>query len=160
MEHPDRLRTVTVGGAGWIDARETRERENLTARVAESLEQGKGIGPLILSLAPRNTPPPAPEQIEAVNKMMLSINDPLALAAVMRGTGLLQASEAKLRTNKLPVLVLAGELDPRAADAESLAAVTPNSRLVTIPGANHMTAFTRPEFIKSFKAFLTEHTGR
>jgi pimeloyl-ACP methyl ester carboxylesterase len=152
--------TVTVGGAGWMDARETREREKLTARLAESLEQGKGMGPLILSLSPRNAPPPSPEQIEATSKIILSMNDPLALAAVIRGTGLLQASEAKLRANKVPVLVLAGDLDPRKADAESLTAVTPNCRLVTIPGANHMTAFASPEFIKSFKAFLAEHTGR
>jgi pimeloyl-ACP methyl ester carboxylesterase len=160
VEHPDRLRTVTVGGAGWMDAQEAREREDLTVRLADSLEQGKGMGPLILSLSPKNAPPPSPGQIEAANKIILSMNDPLALAAVIRGTGLLQPSEAKLRANKLPVLICAGELDPRKANAESLAALTPNSRLVTIPNANHMTAFASPEFIHSFKAFLAEHAGR
>jgi pimeloyl-ACP methyl ester carboxylesterase len=153
-EHPDRCLTATVAGAGWVDARATREREDLTVRIAESLEQGKGIGPLVLSLTPRNVTPPTPEQMEALNKSLLARNDPLALAAVMRGTGPLQAREAKLRANKLPVLVVAGELDPRREDAEALAGITPNSKLAIIPGANHMTAFARPAFIKELEAFL------
>jgi pimeloyl-ACP methyl ester carboxylesterase len=160
VEHPDRFRTVTVGGAGWMDAQEARERENVTSRLAESLEQGKGMGPLILSLTPLNSPPPSAEQVEMTNKMILSINDALALAAVVRGTGLLQPSEGKLRANKLPVLVIAGELDPRHADAKRLAAVTPNSRLVTLPKANHMSAFAGPEFMKHFEAFLAENGGK
>ena len=160
-EHPERFLTVTVGAAGyWMGAQEVRRREDLAIRVAESLEQGKGIGPLILSLTPHNAQPPSLEQIEAMNQAVLSANDPLALAAVMRGTGDLQASEAKLRANKLPVLVLAGELDPRAADAQALATVTPNARYVRIPGANHLTAFASPTFIKSFQEFLEEHVGK
>jgi pimeloyl-ACP methyl ester carboxylesterase len=78
----------------------------------------------------------------------------------MRGTGLLQAREAKLRANCLPVLVMAGEFDPRKADAETLAAMTPNSRMVMIPGANHMSAFASPTFIENYKTFLEEHTRK
>ncbi len=159
-EHPKRFRTVTIGGAGWTDAQGMRQRQDLVVQVAASLEQGKGIGPLILSLAPSNAPPPTAEQMETFSKLVLSINDPLALAAVMRGTGLLQAREAKLRDNKLPVFVLAGELDPRRADAEALAAMTPNSRLKIVPGANHMTAPASPAFIENLKAFLAEHTRK
>lgn len=158
--HPDRLWTVTIGGAGWMDARDLETRRDLTTRLAESLEQGKGLGPLMLYLTPLGAPPPTAEQIEAANKTFLAWNDPLALAAVTRGLNVMQPAEAQLRANKLPALALAGELDPVRAQAEKLATVTPNLKLIVIPGANHMTACANPEFLKNLKAFLAEHPAK
>lgn len=159
-EHPDRLFTATIGGAGWLGAQDIEARRDLTNRLAESLEQGNGAGPLIVSLAPRGAPPLTVEQIGAANRMLLSSNDPLALAAATRGMSALQPTEATLRANKVPVLALAGELDPTRAEVEKLAEVTPNLKLVVIPAANHMTAFRNAEFLKSLKAFLEEHSKK
>jgi pimeloyl-ACP methyl ester carboxylesterase len=126
-------------------------------QLADSLEQGNGVGPLIVSLTPRGAPPPSAEQIGALNKALLSSNDPLALAAATRGTSALQPAEAILRSNRVPVLAVAGELDPRRTEVERLAEITPNLKVALIPAANHLTAFSNPEFLKCLKAFLAGH---
>jgi len=51
--------------------------------------------------------------------MILSFNDPLALAAIARA-GLPHASETKIRANKIPTLALIGELDPIKAGVDQL----------------------------------------
>jgi pimeloyl-ACP methyl ester carboxylesterase len=159
-ERPERLRTAVIGGAGWMDAQALQRRQIRQEQTAQSLEQGKGVGPLILSLAPPSAEPPTPQQIEAFNRMFLSQNDPLALAAVARGISNLQPSESKLRGNKTPALALVGELDPNKTEVHRLEEMAPNLKVVVIPGANHLNAVRHPEFLNNLKAFLAAHSDR
>jgi pimeloyl-ACP methyl ester carboxylesterase len=154
-EHPDRFMTATMGGAGFG----APANDAMLTQLAESLEQGEGIGPLIIALTPPGQEPMPPQQIEATNKMLLSFNDPLALAAVARG-GLPQVSEAKIRANKVPTLALIGELDPLKAGVDQLQAMMPHLKVVVIPGATHLTAFASPVFIENLKSFLAEHPAK
>jgi pimeloyl-ACP methyl ester carboxylesterase len=151
------VRTATIGGFGWEEDDGPRKRRIQTA---ESLEQGKGIGPAVLALTPRGEPSPSAEQMEAINKWFLDRNDPLALAAVARGNAILQASKKKLRANKLPALAVVGELDPLRASVEKLAGIMGNLNVVVIPGANHMFAVRRPEFLEALETFLAAHADR
>jgi pimeloyl-ACP methyl ester carboxylesterase len=157
-DHPDRLLTATLGGHGRMDFRGRQDRLDLTKALAESLEQGKGMMPLLVDLA--RLQPQSPQQLELLNKMFLALNDPLAVAAVVRGEMDLQASEAKLRANKVPALALIGEFDPRKSDVDALAGLMPNLKVVVIPAANHMTAFRNAEFVSSLKAFLADHSSK
>ena len=157
-DHPDRLLTATLGGHGRMDFRGRQDRLDLTKALAESLEQGKGMMPLLVDLA--RLQPQSPQQLELLNKMFLALNDPLAVAAVVRGEMDLQASEAKLRANKVPALALVGEFDPRKSDVDALAGLMPNLKVVVIPAANHMTAFRNAEFVSSLKAFLADHSSK
>src|SRR5687768_4398772 len=59
--HPDRLLSVTFGGAG-PQFRPPRELTAVIEATAESLEQRKGITPLVVALAPDGGPKPTPEQ--------------------------------------------------------------------------------------------------
>lgn len=152
--HPDRLLTATLGGAGWSHPDE--DRAALVA-LAESLEQGKGLGPLLTFLTPTGQPPPTEETIQSTNKMILSFNDPKALAAVARSMGALAVPEEALRANKVPTLALIGEIDPLKAGVDRLDGVMANLKIVVIPKANHMTAFADPAFVSSLKSFLAEH---
>lgn len=80
--HPHRVRTLTFGGSSprlWNEALEKRSTE-----MAESLEQGKGLRPLIVALAPPKNPP-SEQEIEERNRRHMARNDPRALAAVQRG---------------------------------------------------------------------------
>ncbi|MBZ5606688.1 MAG: alpha/beta hydrolase [Acidobacteriia bacterium] len=152
-DHPERFLTATLGGAGF-DA-----PANVTD-LAESLEQGKGFGPLMVALTPPGQQPPPPEQMASINKMLLAINDPLALAAVVRA-GLPQVSEAQVKANKVPTLALVGSLDPLKAGVDHLEAMNmPNLKVVVVPGATHMTAFASPVFIQNLKSFLEEHPAK
>jgi pimeloyl-ACP methyl ester carboxylesterase len=152
-EHPERVRTGTIGGFGWEDDEGFRRRRILTA---ESLEQGKGVGPAVVALTPRSEQPNA-EQMEAINKWFLDRNDPVALAAIARGNAAFQASETKLRANKLPALAVVGELDPLRTSVDKLASIMGNLKVVVVPGANHIFAVRRPEFLEAVKTFLAAH---
>jgi pimeloyl-ACP methyl ester carboxylesterase len=155
-EHPNRLLTATLGGAGWSDPSD-HSQEQLLNQIADSLEQGKGIGPLIVALNPVGAPPPTAQAIEAINKRFLASNDPLALAAVARGH-FPPVMEAKVRANKIPVLALIGEVDPLKAGVDRLNGMLPHLKIVVIPGASHMTAFANPLFLSTLKSFLAEHS--
>jgi pimeloyl-ACP methyl ester carboxylesterase len=89
--------------------------------------------------------------------MLLSFNDPKALAAVARSFPAFAVPEEKLRANKVPTLALIGEIDPLKAGVDRLDGVMANLKIVVIPGANHMTAFTHPDFVSNLKTFLAEH---
>ena len=156
-EHPERVLTATMGGAGWNKPDQVPQMSGMLKMLADSLEQGKGLGPLIVALTPVGQPPMTPQQIEATNKMFLAMNnDPLALAAVARG-GMPQVTEARLRANKIPALALIGEVDPLKAGVDNLDGLMPNLKIVVIPKANHLTAFMSPLFLESLQSFLAEH---
>jgi pimeloyl-ACP methyl ester carboxylesterase len=157
--HSKRLRTAVMGGFGWYPPGD-KSWAAYQQELAESLAEGKGIGPLILRLNPAGSPPPTPERIAMTNKLFFSLgNDPLALAAMMRNSVPLP-TEAQLRANKVPVLALIGEVDPNKSDVDRLNGLMANLKIVVIPKANHTTAFGDPEFIKNLKAFLMEHSAQ
>jgi pimeloyl-ACP methyl ester carboxylesterase len=154
VTHPDRVLSATLGGSGGI-------RENSSPLffgiLAESLEQGKGIGPLIEVLTPSGKPKPTEEEIKKINQKIISDNDTKALAAVLRGMKNLAVSDAQLKANQAPTLALIGEIDPLKKGVDELKGRLSNLRTVVIDGADHMTAFTRPEFVQELKEFLRKH---
>jgi pimeloyl-ACP methyl ester carboxylesterase len=152
--HPDRLVTVTIGGAGWTGA---RGKSALVEPLALSLEQGKGARPLWLYLTPKGAAPPSEEQIQSLDQGFLSVNKPKALAACLRSLETLKVSEDNLRANRVPTLVLIGDKDPIKDDVALFDGVLSNARIVFIPGATHGTAISSPAFISSVKSFLAEH---
>lgn len=157
MDHPERFLTATLGGAGWMKASDDPAAMDV---LATSLEQGKGIAPLIVLLNPKGQPPPTEQAIEATNKMFMATNDSLALAGVTRGMTGFAVPEDKLRRNAIPVLSLIGEVDPLKDGVDLLDGVLANLKIVVIPKANHLSAVSNPTFVTSLKAFLADHPGK
>ena len=153
--HPERVISATLGGAGWT--RENDERMSFLEILATSLEEGRGIGPLVTQLNPEGQPAPTEQQIQAMNQMLLLTNDPKALAAVARGMSKLAVPEEAVRQNEVPVLAIIGEVDPLKAGVDALEEVMPALQVVVIEGADHMNAFRHPLFVESLKGFLAEH---
>jgi pimeloyl-ACP methyl ester carboxylesterase len=81
-------------------------------------------------------------------------NDLKALAACIKG---LQPEwdPAKLAAIDTPILVVAGDRDELAPDAPQLVELIPSSRLVTIPGRDHMGAVPAREFKQAAIDFLS-----
>ncbi len=154
-KYPDRILSATMGGAGWSQTEDPRLA--FIEELAESLEAGKGIGPLVLQLAPPNRPKPTDEQIAVVNKMLTATNDQKALAACIRGIKGLAVSEEKLKANEVPVLAIIGDLDPLKAGVDEMQSRMSNLKVSVIEDADHMTTFTNRKFIEDLKAFLAEH---
>jgi pimeloyl-ACP methyl ester carboxylesterase len=154
--YPERVRTATLGGAGLP----TPEREKLMEALADSLEQGKGLGPLVVALTPKDKPRPTEEQIKAIDAVLLARNDPKALAAVIRGMindKDLALSDEKVKGIKVPMLALIGEADPLRAGVDELKKRLPEVKVVVIDKADHITAFGREEFVSGIKEFLDAH---
>lgn len=154
--HPDRVITATLGGAGWSQADDTRL--SFLTDLAESLDAGKGIGPLIVHLTPADRPKPTEEQISAINQMLMLTNDSKALAACIRGMKGLEVTEAQLRANKVPTLCLIGDQDPLKEGVDAMQKVMANVTVEVIEGTDHMTCFRAPAFIEDLQAFLASHS--
>ena len=155
VTHPDRLLSVTLGGAAGI-------REGAVppffGLLADSLEKGKGFGLLIEALTPPGKPRPTPEQIEQVNRWIQAGNDVKALAAVVRGFKGLVVANARLKSNRVPTLALVGADDPLKKGVDDLEGQLTNLRIVVIAGTDHMTAPAHPQFVRALKAFLDRHS--
>jgi pimeloyl-ACP methyl ester carboxylesterase len=160
VTHPDRLLTVTLGGAGAIP-QEDRQAFAFADRLADSLEKGEGIGPLLDVLTPAGKPRMTAAQVKMVNQFFLKRNDAKALAALTRGWKALAVSDKQLKANRVPVLAIVGADDPLKKGVDELRGRLAGLKVVVIPNADHLTAFVRPEFLHALTAFLQEHrTGR
>lgn len=147
---PERLLSAVLGGAGW---RSPADSDPVTEALAISLENGEGIGPLLDALTPEGQTM-SEEQKRFTNQMVLASNDPLALAAVIRGMGALGVPEAALAKIEVPILAVVGAIDPLAAGVDALAERLPGLVIERIDGADHMTALASPILRESIFQFL------
>lgn len=155
-QHPERFLTATLGGAGW--SKEGDGASELMEPLAQSLEEGNGITPLIIALTPPGRPQPTDNELNLINQMVMATNDPKALAAAIRGMQNLRVPQEKLEANEVPTLALIGEVDPLKVGVDALQEVMPNLQVVVIDKADHMTAIGNPKFIDSLKGFLVNHS--
>jgi len=79
--------------------------------------------------------------------------DRLALAAVQRAR--VVEGHPDLRSVAVPVLLVVGDRDTLAGDAEAVVRALPDARLVVVPG-DHLSAVMSPEFASAVVGFLAE----
>lgn len=159
INHPDRCVSAIVGGQGWNDP--AAGGLAVATQIAESLEKGEGLRPLMELLTPAGQPKPTDEQLKAMNTMLMATNDPKALAAVARGFDGLSVTKAQLAKNKVPTLGVIGEIDPLKTATDAMAANMPNvEKVAVIPGADHITAFSNPQFTAAIREFLGKHAAK
>jgi len=154
--HPDRVISAVFGGSaprlGW-----TPQAERDAIELAESLEQGHGMRPMILRLAPPNEPKPSDDAIERQSQASLGRNDALALAAVQRGNKEQVVTLAEVRALRMPLLAVIGSADPIKAGVDAFKQIKPDLKVVVIDGATHSGARgapARPEFAAAAHDFL------
>jgi pimeloyl-ACP methyl ester carboxylesterase len=154
--HPDRLLSATLGGSGGL-----KEGDDLTLmdRIADGLDEGKGLAPLLVVLTPKGRPRPTAEQARQISTAILAGNDIKALSVAVRAGKQLAVPVAKLEANKVPTLALIGEVDPLKKGVDDLEGKLANLKVVVIKEADHITAFAQPEFSKALTDFLTEHSA-
>ena len=155
--HPERLRTAVIGGFGWHPPGDP-EWAVYEKEIAESLEQGRGIEPLLKRYSGGGSQALTPEFMEAVNKSVIANSDAVALATLMRNN-VPFPSEEQLRENKIPSLALVGESDPNKSDVDRLVEIMPSLKVVVIPEANHISALFSPALTRNIRNFLLEHAA-
>jgi pimeloyl-ACP methyl ester carboxylesterase len=133
IDFPERIERAVLGGMGMFDAPGRAEQ------IANAMRGG-----------------PAESEVAATFYKFASSrpsNDLEALAACILG---LRARLDKDKLGKLvtPVLVVVGEKDEIASDAAELVELIPTSRLVTVPGRDHMGTVPAREFKQAAVEFL------
>ncbi len=138
---PERVtRLVLVATtAGIEDAGERAERRAADLALADAVEAGT-IEDFVTRWSAQPLFAADPPGIAGIWQEDMRRNDPVALAAVLRGigTGAMQPLWGRLGDLTMPATVLAGARDAKfVALAERLTAALPAARLVVVPGAGH-----------------------
>jgi pimeloyl-ACP methyl ester carboxylesterase len=148
--HPDRVRTLTLGGYG----------EDVTGggppplpEMADSLEAGN-LAPLLRWL----DQDASDEEIRQTNRMVTDANDMRAVAAAFRAAAAFPPLTAPdLAASEVPVLVLMGEDDPFVRQIDGMVAAVDGLESLIVPGAGHTDAFARPAFLTALVGFIAKH---
>jgi pimeloyl-ACP methyl ester carboxylesterase len=154
VAHPERLLSATLGGAGPF--REGTPPPKFIPELIDSLEQGKGMGPLIVALTPPGKPKPTEEQIDQINQLMVGKRGKV-LAAVVRGWKDLTVTDEQLKANKVPALALIGEVDPLKKSVDAIKDRMTHLQIVVIDKGDHVSAFADKQFIRGLRKFLEKH---
>lgn len=139
LAHPERTRSVVIGGLGY----RLVEGVGLPQNIAEALEAP--------SLAEVSDPTGRAFRAFADR----TGSDLRALAACIRGSRQTLTPEEVARITA-PVLVAVGTRDPVAGSAPDLAALIPGARALDIPGRDHMLAVGDKVYMQGVLRFLEE----
>jgi len=151
--HPERLLSFVIGGSGWYREGDYAIAELTGPDIADGLEKTGDFKFMLRAFEAKRVPPVPESQIEERNARMMEGNDPLALAAVMRGWATFAVPEASLRANKVPALAIIGSDDPIKPKTDRLKDVMSNLEVVVIEGADHG-ALAHPSFAQQVVLFL------
>ena len=154
---PEKVRAAVLGGAGWQKKGGTALPGITALELAEALEETGDFKWMLREFTKDQQPPATAEEIEGHNKRMLDGNDPLALAAVLRGWDGLAVSEENLRANEVPTLAVVGANDPLKVKVDDLDGVMTNLQIVVIPDADHFQSLSDPAFVENVDTFLGKH---
>lgn len=133
-DHPDRVRSVVLGGAGWAPPGTPLPAEVVEwpARIERIAEEG---GSLTDAMWRPDWPDPTPEM-----RAFLDGNDAWALAAIMRAGQDLDVAEASVKAIGAPILAVVGEEDFVRPGVDALVAIRPDVEVAILAGKNHATA--------------------
>ena len=102
-----------------------------------------------------------PEVAKAISKIVIGDQDQKALAACSRGGLKLEVTEAQLKANKLPILLVygskEGDGDEAIPKAFNRVAKLMGAKVQVIEGGDHVGTLARPELAESIVTFLREH---
>lgn len=130
--YPERIKSLVLGGAGWIDA-QWDVLESAWEDQANELES---------------------EGVDAGD------NDPLALAAVLRKEYELRVDEEDFRNWDMPTLAVIGNRDFLLPGVKALVRAVPHITVEILPGHDHQSALGDPQFATAVRGFLAAESAR
>jgi pimeloyl-ACP methyl ester carboxylesterase len=156
VTHPDRVLSATLGGSAVFP--EGAGQSPFLEKVAQSLEEGKGMGPLLGAMSPSGKGNPS-SRASYFNKLLVGDNGK-ALAAVVRSWRKLGVSKEQLKANKVPALALFGSKDPVKDSIDILKEDMENLKVVMIDGQGHLDTYSSPQFTREIRKFLAENSQK
>jgi len=146
---PERLLSLVLGGAGWVQEGDSVHRG--WTKLSDMLERITPGDPVSAAFWPNPNQRPSVEIQHIVDN-----NDPLALAAVARGMLNVTVAEGVLRSTRVPIRALFGEHDPVRTNVTTMKDVAPNFKVVIVRGVDHHTLAGSPKFLKSIRRFVSK----
>ena len=156
--NPQRLISVAPCGAGW-ERPDNAVFIGAMDRLTEDLAAGRGIKPLVGSLG-ADRPKPSWLHTAWVKIMTRYFNDPLALAAVVRGIAELTMTEADLQRISVPVGSIVGSRDPLKAGVDAMNGRVKDLTVIVVPGADHIRTPATDQMHRALQQFLLSHRQR
>ena len=144
---PERLRSVVLGGAGWIRKGDSAYRS--WTPLAEMLERVHPGETLSSAFWPNPDTRPPREIQDLVDR-----NDPAALAALALGMLEVTVTEDALKASRVPTLAICGEHDPIKATVLAMKVAVPDLAVQVIAGLDHNTLPGSKEFRDAIRAFI------
>ena len=151
LEHPARLRSLVLLSAspGIADDAERAARRTSDERLADRIGED-GLDAFVDAWTAQPlfaTQSGLPAGVRDRERALRMRNDPAGLAACLRGMGqgAMGPMWDALPSLRVPVLLLAGELDAKYRDiAAKMAARMPDARVTIVPGAGHVAHVEQP----------------
>jgi pimeloyl-ACP methyl ester carboxylesterase len=131
-DHPDRVRSIVIGGAGWVPP-------------------GTPLPPGLQEWPARIERIPSPEI-----RAFLDGNDARALAAVLKAGSELDPTSASVSAIDVPMLAVIGEEDFARPAVDALVGVKPDVEVAVLVEKNHATAIFDAELGQAVLEFLRE----
>ncbi|MBX3747816.1 MAG: alpha/beta fold hydrolase [Verrucomicrobiae bacterium] len=149
--HPGRVRAGVLIASGGV--RHPSDTEPFLA-LADALDRGEGFRAFLRAIAPPGPGSLSDAQIAAIDRQILSRNDPAIVAAVARGFPDWHVPPDALAILRPPVLALVGHRDPVQPAVAQLAHALPSARLHIVPDSDHVSVLSHPELLDALTGFL------
>jgi 3-oxoadipate enol-lactonase len=136
-QYADRVKGLILANTRAVPDTE----EGKQSRLANAKKVGEeGPGFLVESMAPQMLGATAKPEIEIAIRSMMARQRAAGLMSALRGMAIRPDRTALLRFATVPVLIISGTADQLIppSDSEAMHALIPNSRLVIIPDAGHL----------------------
>lgn len=153
--YPERLLTLAVLGFGHGAVADMGYLE----LIAQDLENGKGMPPLVARLSGNNSGKPSLRHTLTVRLATRFLSDGRALAGVIRGLPQLAISKEALEELGLPCLTVVGELDPIRQYAETMCDCISDCTMIVIEGADHIKTVNAEQVGDTLIRFWRRHGG-
>ncbi|MBB4124601.1 alpha/beta fold hydrolase [Martelella radicis] len=158
LDHRERARTLCLGGAAgrwnWTDAETVAVNDE-----ADELEAG-GITRHILRLWPKDTPKPAPDELQRLSERKLAGMDTVALAGIKRAMPDHKITRDDMCSFTMPLFGFVGTRDPQLQAFHTLQQFRPSTEIAEIEDATHGNCPGRPEALDAVDGFLRRHSER
>ena len=155
--YPERANSIVIGGAGW--EKSTPENLEKLNKITTALRKNKDFTPL-LELVGMKKKGIDRIVIWIANEYYRKINDLECIADLLDSSMELEVSEDSLKQCTLPILIIGGTNDPIFKNAEELAKVLPNAKLIQIENGTHMSTLFKKEFYEAIESHLENNKGR
>ena len=136
-QYADRVKGLILANTRAVPDSE----EGKQSRLANAQKVGEvGPGFLVESMAPKMLGPAAKPEIKIAVRNMMARQRAAGIASALRGMAIRPDRTALLRFATVPALIVSGTADALIppGDSEAMRALIPDSRLVMIPDAGHL----------------------